>query len=207
MANLWNSTKRWTTGFLTSKPNRTAPDAAATSTGLVGAYLSMLEVKPVSGTSLVQIKFTTPDPALSARLANAHAFAYVRYGIDLRSQTNEEASEFLQQKLTELKERVEQSEAALNSYRRDKGIISVDDKQNVVVDRLLDLNKTLTAAEADRIALEAQVRTIRGRNSTSFRRYSAVASLAALRVSSASSKRNTLHCQRNSSRDIRRWTT
>ena len=165
VANLWNSTKRWTTGFLTAKPNRTAPDAAATRTGLVGGYLSMLEIRPVTGTSLVQIKFTTADPAFSARLANAHAFAYGRYGIDLRSQTNEEAAAFLQQKLTELKERVQQSEAALNSYRRDKGIISVDDKQNVVVDRLLDLNKTLTAAEADRITLEAQVQTIRGRNS------------------------------------------
>jgi capsular exopolysaccharide synthesis family protein len=123
-----------------------------------------LEVKPVSGTSLVQVKITTPDPALSARLANAHAFAYVRYGIDLRSQTNEEASVFLQQKLTELKERVEQSEAALNSYRRDKGIISVDEKANVVVERLLDLNKSLTAAEGERIAVEAQVRAVQGRN-------------------------------------------
>jgi polysaccharide biosynthesis transport protein len=87
------------------------------------------------------------------------------YGVDLRSRTNEEASTFLQRKLTELKQRIQQSEAVLNGYRRDKGIISIDDKQNVVVERLLDLNKSLTAAEADRIGLEAQVHTIRGRNS------------------------------------------
>ena len=59
----------------------------------------------------------------------------MRYGNDLRSQTNSEAGEFLQQKLTELKERVEQSEAALNSYRKEKGIISVDDKSNVIIER------------------------------------------------------------------------
>ncbi len=164
VAGLWGGIKKWAAGFSPAKPKVKESDPTATSIGLVGAYLSLLDVKPVSGTSLVQIKIATPEPALSARLANAHAFAYVRYGIDLRSQTNEEASVFLQQKLTELKERVEQSEAALNSYRRDKGIISVDDKANVVVERLLDLNKTLTAAEAERIAVEAQVRTIRGRN-------------------------------------------
>src|SRR3990172_3338521 len=163
VAGLWSGIKNWTGGS-TSEPKVKEAAPAATSTRLVGAYLSLLEVKPVSGTSLVQVKITTPDPALSARLANAHAFAYVRYGIDLRSQTNEEASVFLQQKLTELKERVEQSEAALNSYRRDKGIISVDDKANVVVERLLDLNKSLTAAEGERIAVEAQVRAIQGRN-------------------------------------------
>ena len=163
VAGIWSGIKN-RVGGSSSKPEVKQPDSAAATTGLAGAYLSLLEVKPVSGTSLVQIKITTPDPKLSARLANAHAFAYVRYGIDLRSQTNEEASVFLQQKLTELKERVEQSEAALNSYRRDKGIISVDDKANVVVERLLDLNKSLTAAEGDRIAVEAQVRAIQGRN-------------------------------------------
>src|SRR4029079_4410327 len=108
----------------------------------VHTYLSMLQVRPVSGTSLVEIRFASPDPALSARLANAHGSGYVRYGIDLRSQTNEEASAFLQQKLAELKQRIQQSEAALNRYRRDQGIVSVDDKQNIVVQRLLDLNKS-----------------------------------------------------------------
>ncbi len=165
IAGLWNGIKSRVVDSSVSKPQVKEPAAAASlNTRLVGAYLSLLEVKPVSGTSLVQIKITTPEPALSARLANAHAFAYVRYGIDLRSQTNEEASVFLQQKLTELKERVEQAEAALNSYRRDKGIISVDDKANVVVERLLDLNKSLTAAEGERIAVEAQVRAVQGRN-------------------------------------------
>src|SRR3990172_6116129 len=164
VAGLWSGIKNWTGGSSSKEAKVKEAAPAAIGTRLVGAYLSLLEVKPVSGTSLVKIKITTPDPALSARLANAHAFAYVRYGIDLRSQTNEEASVFLQQKLTELKERVEQSEAALNSYRRDKGSISVDDKANVVVERLLDLNKSLTAAEGERIAVEAQVRAVKGRN-------------------------------------------
>ena len=35
------------------------------SSGIVGSYLSMLDIKPVVGRSLVQIRFTTPDPALS----------------------------------------------------------------------------------------------------------------------------------------------
>jgi len=131
---------------------------------LAGAYLAKLEIRPVAGTSLVKVKFTTPDPALSARLANAHANSYMRYGVDLRTKTNDEASEFLKQRLTELKERVEQSETALNSYRKDKGIISVDEKENVIIDRWLDLNKNLNKAEAERIALEAQMRSIRGRS-------------------------------------------
>ena len=131
---------------------------------LAGDYLAKLEIRPVAGTSLIKIKFTTPDPALSARLANAHANSYLRYGVDLRVHSNDQASEFLKQRLTKLKERVEQSETALNSYRKNKGFISVDEKENVIIDRWLDLNKNLNKAEAERIGLEAQIRSIRDGN-------------------------------------------
>ena len=128
---------------------------------VIGSYLSMLSVTPVPGTSLVRIGFSTPDAKLSAELANLHTAAYSRYGIEMRAKANQHALDFLHGKLLDLKERVEKSEAALNDYRKNKGIISLDDKENLVVDRLTDLNNRLTEAEADRIALEAQVQVIR----------------------------------------------
>ena len=148
-----------------SQPAKKADEPQLTvNPGIVNAYLVMLRVQPVRGTGLVQVAFETPDPALSMQLANGHAASYIRYGLDLRSKTNEEALAFLEKKLLELKERVESSEVALNDYRRDKGIISLSDKENIVVDRLGDLNKRLTEAEAERISLEAKVRTVRNGN-------------------------------------------
>ncbi|MBI4526971.1 MAG: polysaccharide biosynthesis tyrosine autokinase [Deltaproteobacteria bacterium] len=165
VADLWGAAMDWFESLMPAAPKPKSSEPASVDVkSAIGTYISMLEIKPVQGTSLVRVGFSTPDPALSARLANTHASAYVRYGLELRSQTNEEALEFLQKKLLELKERVEKSEAALNSYRRDKGIISLDDKENIILDRLVDLNKRLTAAEADRIGLEAQVRIIRRGN-------------------------------------------
>jgi len=131
---------------------------------LIDAYQGMLKIDPLQRTRLVKIAFSTPDPELSARIANAHADAYIRQGVKLRSQANQEAQKFLEIKLAELKERVEKSEAALNSFRRKKGILSLNDKENIVVDRLADLNKRLTEAEADRIGLEAQARLIKQRD-------------------------------------------
>ena len=128
---------------------------------LLGAYLGGLDVRPVPRTRLVKIAYRSPDPVLCATVANAHARAYIRQGVDLRSETNREGLLFLEEKLVELKERVEKAEAALNHYRREKGIISLDDKENIVVDRLADLNTRLTEAEAERIGLEAQVQTLR----------------------------------------------
>lgn len=128
---------------------------------MVKKYGDMLEVKPVPRTRLVKIAFSTPDPALSAQVANAHAQVYIRRGVERRSRTDEEAQGFLEEKLVELRERLEKSEAALNSYRRDQGILSFDDKENTAVDRLADLNKSLTEAETERITLETQMPLIR----------------------------------------------
>jgi polysaccharide biosynthesis transport protein len=131
----------------------------------IGIYLSELAIKPVPDTSLVNIVFTTPNGNLSAQLANAHAHAYIRQGIELHSQANEEAQKFLEAKLVELKEKLQKSEYALNRYRRDQGIVpglmSLDGKETIVLDRLTVLGKDLTDAQVGRLDLESQVQMVR----------------------------------------------
>ena len=161
LANLWARAKARMLRFLSSASDTSSDTAPEIDPHVVDAYLDMLEVKPIPRTRLVKVAFSTPDRELSAQVVNAHVKAYIQQGVQLRTQANEEAQGFLEEKLVELKERVEKSEVALNSYRRDKGILSLDDKENIVVDRLSDLNKLLTAAEAESIALEAQVHLVR----------------------------------------------
>jgi polysaccharide biosynthesis transport protein len=163
-AKSWLTKREWALRFLPQRPETGEENPLGVKPELIDSYIGMLQIKPIPRTRLVKIGFNTPDPKLSARLANAHAQAYIRQGLGLRTRANEEAQHFLDEKLVELKGRMEQSEASLNRYRRDREIISLDDKENIVVERLTDLNKRLTEAEADRIALEAQVRLIRKRD-------------------------------------------
>jgi polysaccharide biosynthesis transport protein len=164
VARLWAEARGWAGRLFAPAPKPEGENPLGVKSALVDSYMGMLEIKPVPRTRLVKIAFNTPDPELSARLANIHAQAYIRQGLGLRTRANEEAQLFLKEKLAELKGRMEKSEAALNRYRRDRQIISLDDKENIVVERLADLNRRLTEAEADRIALEAQVRLIRRRD-------------------------------------------
>jgi capsular exopolysaccharide synthesis family protein len=161
LADIWTRLHSW----IGAAPIETlSDDQSSVDPRAMKTYLDQLQVKPFPRTRLVKVLFTSPDPALSARLVNAHVAVYVHYGVELRTRANIEAQHFLEEKLVELKERVEKSEAALNDYRRDKGILSLDEKENIVVDRLSDLNKRLTEAEAERIELEAQVRLVRKRD-------------------------------------------
>lgn len=155
----------WLKQLVPSSSKSSAENLLGAQSMLVDRYINdILKVEPINGTRLAKISFSTLDPNLSARLANAHTEVYIRRGLKLRSEASREARKFLEEKLVELKERVENSEAALNSYRRDKGIIALDDKENIVVERLADLNKKLTEAEVERITLEAQVHLIRRRD-------------------------------------------
>jgi len=135
--------------------------------GLINAYLDGLRITPIADTDLVTIEYVSTDRTLAAKLANAHAHGYIRLGIELRSQSNEEAENFLKERLGELKDSLEKSEVALNDYRRARGIIpglmSLDGKETVVLDRVSELSKDLTTAQVERIGLEAQMLLINSR--------------------------------------------
>jgi polysaccharide biosynthesis transport protein len=160
---LWVGAVAWFKSFLPQPPAVESTDFAGVNSQLIDIYGGMLNVEPVKRSRLVKIAISAANPVLAAQIANAHADAYIRQGFTLRNQANEEARKFLETKLAELKDRVEKSENTLNDFRRQKGIISLDDKENIVIDRLADLNKRLTEAEAERIGFEAQARLIKRR--------------------------------------------
>jgi polysaccharide biosynthesis transport protein len=132
---------------------------------LAGAYLSKLRIAPVENTQMVRISFTTADPKLSARLANAHAREFISWGIEINSRESEEAERFLESKLAQTRDALEASEAALNRYRRDKGILpgvlSVDTKENTLLERLNKLSADLEEAHLQTITMGTQVSMIK----------------------------------------------
>jgi capsular exopolysaccharide synthesis family protein len=140
-----------------------APEAQkmpATTTDFLGRYMKYLKVKPVKLTRLVEIEFTTPDPELSRTLANAHARGFIQWNLKSRFELTNEAREFLDNKNVELKRKLERSERELNRFRQEHGVVSMDKGENIVVERMVEVNKQLTAARAQRIEAESLYRTV-----------------------------------------------
>jgi capsular exopolysaccharide synthesis family protein len=130
---------------------------------VIDYYLHNLTIRPQYQTRVVEVAFSGPDPLLSARTANAHVAAFIRQGNERHAQGSEEEQRFLESKLVDLEKRIEKSEHALNDYRSQRGILnfSLDDKDQMVAERLTELDQTWTAAKADRISLEAEAHTIK----------------------------------------------
>jgi capsular exopolysaccharide synthesis family protein len=131
---------------------------------VIGQYRSYLTIQPVRNTRLVEITFSTPDPKMSQQMANEHATSFIQMTLENRFNLSAEAREFLGKRLSELREKVHNAEFKLNAFRQKYGVVSLEKGENIVVERLVDLNKELTRARAERIQAESMYRMTRNRN-------------------------------------------
>lgn len=132
------------------------------SPGVISAYLGRLSIRPDFDTRLVNIAYTSSNPTLAARIANAQAQAFIEKTYELQNQNNEVARRYLEGELSKLEGHLEQSEQALNNYRRARGIVtfSQKDEDSSGAERMRALSAALIRAEERRIALQAEVKTI-----------------------------------------------
>src|SRR5690348_274631 len=128
---------------------------------LVDVFHHNLKVSKVKGTRLIEIQFRSSDPRLAADVVNALAKEYVDQLYKTQFQVITQISDFLSNQIKELKAKVEDSQRKLIDYQKQNGIFGLDDKQNIVTAKLDDLNKLLTAAEADRVQKEVNYRLAR----------------------------------------------
>ncbi|TMB71057.1 MAG: polysaccharide biosynthesis tyrosine autokinase [Deltaproteobacteria bacterium] len=139
----------------------------AVNPGWVGRYMSFLRLNPIKNTRLVEIAFVTPNPTLSQMLADAHARGFIRMNLESRFQLTKEARDFLDGKNAELKQNLERSEDALNRFRQTHGVVSMEKGENIVLDRLVDFNRQLTAARAQRIEAESLYKVVENKSTQS----------------------------------------
>jgi capsular exopolysaccharide synthesis family protein len=121
----------------------------------LGAFLGGLAVKRVPNSRLLDVTFATTDPKLAAAIVNAHVNNFIEQNFRSHYEATTQASNWLANQLDELKGKVEASEDARIKYERDNQIWTIDEKQDVTTQKLADLNRELTGAQADRINKEA----------------------------------------------------
>jgi len=128
---------------------------------ILAAFLSRLGVKRVPNSRLLEVKFEAHDPRLAARIVNAHLQNFIESNFRSRYEATTQASNWLANQLEELKIKVEKSEDQRLAYERQSQIWTIDEKQNITTQKLADLNKELTEAQAERMRKEANYRLAR----------------------------------------------
>lgn len=128
--------------------------------------LKYLGVDPTRLSRLVGIKFTSPDPVFSAKVANAWADNFIQTNLERKIQATSYGRNLLQQQLGQLKDKLDQSQRQLVAYASAEKIINLPSQpvgdgkttaeRSIVADDLATLNGALSQATADRIQAEAR---------------------------------------------------
>lgn len=146
--------------------NALAGDRQRRERSAAGLLMTHLTVEPVRGSSLVQLSFDSPDPALSATIVNSIAKNFISSTLNRRFQATAYARQFLQQQIENTRQKLEASERALVAYAGQQRIINYEsgvsgkdqDSSNgtsVESTNLRALNDALNAAKIDRAQAEA----------------------------------------------------
>ena len=122
-------------------------------------FQDRLDVEPLKRSRLVEVSFESNDRNLAAQVVNTLAATYIQQNLEARWQASQKASEWLSQQLLGMKSKLEKSEDDLQQYARDNGLLFLEtDKgtsENIVTQRLRQLQEELTKSQADRYEKES----------------------------------------------------
>jgi uncharacterized protein involved in exopolysaccharide biosynthesis/protein involved in polysaccharide export with SLBB domain len=144
-----------------------APDPVAQA-WLLDRFSRRLDVETMPRTLLVQVRFRSRDPALSAAVVNALIRAYIEQEAESQVQSTAQASGWLNSQLHDLKARLDHDDQRLADFEKAHGMVSTpqtlangqpgDAEHNATGLEMDELSRQLVSADADRILSEAEYR-------------------------------------------------
>ena len=151
-------------GWIQAKTHAAAPNPNSTidpdvQQTVLKEFKDRLSIDPVRRSRLVQISFESQDPKVAAQVVNSLAENYIQQNLESRWQAAQKASEWLSQQLESFKAKLEKSEDDLQGYAQKNGLLFLEtqkgDTENIVNERLRQLQDELTKAQAERYAKES----------------------------------------------------
>jgi capsular exopolysaccharide synthesis family protein len=128
---------------------------------LVGRFKSKVKVLVRRGTRLIDVTVGDTDPKRAQQFAESTVKEFVNQSFEHELGLSMTASDYLRQEADHLKAKLQNAEQAVQKYREDHNAVSLEDKQNIIVEKLKDLNLKVTGARSERLKLEADVATIK----------------------------------------------
>jgi polysaccharide biosynthesis transport protein len=137
------------------------PSSATQEDQILQNYYDRLAVYQVEKSRVVEIDFTSQDPALAARAANEIADLYIGVQIAAKRQEAKEAATSLGQEVQLLQTRLATAEDKAESFRAANGLLMGPNNTTLSDQQLADLNTQLSTARAAEADSAAQAKLIR----------------------------------------------
>src|SRR2546425_11905348 len=127
-------------------------------------FKNLLHVKRDTSSRLILVSFTSHDPQLAAEVSNTLVQSFVDQSFNTRHDAIVKSTEWLSRELDDIRTKMENSSRALTQFQGSIGIVDADDNRNTFTEHMGELTRQLTQAEAERIQLEALLKSVQTGN-------------------------------------------
>ncbi len=138
--------------------------APADEQAILQRFKGLLRIEPIQHSRLAEVVFDSLDPELGAKIVNAVAQSYIEENLQAHWEASQKASEWLSQQLEVLKVKLQKSEDDLQQYAKSNGLLFLEtgkgETENIVDQRLRQLQSELTQAQAERYQKESLYRLL-----------------------------------------------
>lgn len=124
-------------------------------------FRSKLTVRRDTSSRLVFIKFASHDPTLAATIANTLISQYVESSFETRHNAIAQSSIWLSRELDDVRQKVAQSNQALEDFQKTSGVADVGDNRSTLSEQMGELDRQLGQAAAEKIQAQSYLRQIR----------------------------------------------
>lgn len=138
------------------KPADPAAQARFETDSVIDTLLSRLDVSTLGRSHVLSIQAKAQDPSRAASIANAFADAYLARQRLEKVKANDEAEQFLTDRIATLRQQVEKADQAVEDYRRQNGLYK-GASVGVTTQQLTELNTQLIVAQTAKAETEARL--------------------------------------------------
>ena len=126
----------------------------------VGRAMSNLAVRPVTLTRVIDVTYDDTDPYAAADFTNALLSEYIAASVERRTEATHNTEQWLTQYVSGLKQNLEKSGRALESYASDSGLLGTKEDDTPAEAKLRDLQAELSRALGERVNKQALYETV-----------------------------------------------
>jgi len=128
--------------------------------GLLSAFKSRLTVSPIRKTQLVKVSFESSDPKLAALVANTVGEVYIESQMRAKMGITQQASSWLNTRLSQLRVQLDDSEVRLQAYREQQKLVDIEGIAGLATQELEQISQQLVVARNEKNNLESINRVI-----------------------------------------------
>lgn len=131
-----------------------------------GIIFKNRKIVPVRLSLVLQVQYTHPDKVIAAKVANLFIDEYIAYNSRQRIEDSMKAVDDLKERAEQQKKKVEELAINLQAYREKNKMVSLDQRKDIVTEKLKALNAYVTQTTSRLNEAEIRWRQVQERKST-----------------------------------------